>query len=68
MKSDDGQEYVEIDATNMGQSQSGLAILFDIGSQQQVWIPKSVMEDWPDEGKTDTILVKRWFAEKELEI
>lgn len=32
---------------------------------KKFWIPRSNMEDWPDEGKSGTVQVKRWFAEQE---
>ena len=62
MKSDDGKEYIEIDVETMGQTL--MAVFFSDGDKG-FWIPKSQMEDWPDEGETGTALVQRWFAEKE---
>lgn len=56
-------EYAEIDAKNTGETKGG-AVWFDDGDKK-FCIPKSVMEDWPDIGKTGTILVERWFAENE---
>jgi len=62
MKSDDGKEYAEIDVKNTGETKGG-AIWFNDGDRK-FSIPKSVMEDWPDEGETGTALVQRWFAEQ----
>ena len=71
MKSDDGEEYIEISVMNLGETD--FAVRFDDGGIWQpdkddksddLWIPKSAMEDWPDKYKTGTALVVRWFAEK----
>ena len=67
IKSDDGEEYAEIDVTTIGETD--FAVKFDDGIErvgdEVLWVPKSVMEDWPDLYKTGTALVARWFAEKE---
>ena len=63
IKSDDGEEYVEIDVRTVNETE--FAVLFDNGDiTNDFWVPKSAMEDWPDKYKTGTALIKRWFAEK----
>jgi len=42
-----------------------LAVLFDFGLDDLKWVPKSVMEDWPDEGEFGDVLIKEWWAERE---
>ena len=56
------KRYAEIDLEWKAETEE--AVLLNDG-YKDFWIPKSVMEDWPDEGKTDTVLVQEWFAEKE---
>ena len=55
-------EYCEIDVRNTGETE--LSVWFDDGDNK-FNIPKSVMEDWPDIGKTGTAMIEIWFAEKE---
>ncbi len=38
------------------------AVLFDFGHTEEVWIPKSQMEDWPDDGFTGEVMVYEWIA------
>ena len=64
IKGDDGKLYIEIDVKCLGESPSGLAVFFTDGDKK-FSIPKSVMEDWPDEGDTGTAIVRQWFAEQE---
>jgi len=64
IKGDDGKLYVEIDVKCLGDSATGLAVFFTDGDKK-FSIPKSVMEDWPDEGDTGTVIVRQWFAEQE---
>ena len=56
-------KYVEIDATTVAETHD--AVLLDCGLDKDKWIPKSVMEDWPDLNETGTALIAVWFAEKE---
>lgn len=44
--------------------ESDLAVLFDIEGEE-VWVPKSLMEDWPDEDDEGEIEIPEWFAIKE---
>lgn len=39
-----------------------MAVYIDFGRDMPVWVPKSVMEDWPDEGKFGEVLIEEWFA------
>lgn len=55
-------EYVEVEVEN--KIETDLAVLFFNGDRE-FWIPKSVMERWPDLGESGTALVAEWFAEKE---
>ena len=54
--------YAEIDVETV--NETDMAVRFNDGSKD-FWIPKSVMEDWPDELETGTALVAEWFAIKE---
>ena len=65
IKSENGKTYVEIDVTTKYETDK--AVLFDTGNDEDVWVPKSVMEDWPSIGDSSTALIEEWFAiEKEL--
>lgn len=61
IKDTDGNEYTEIDVKNVGETE--MAVYFDNGDKK-FWIPKSVMEDWPDLNETGTAMIKIWFAEQ----
>lgn len=63
IKDTDGNEYVELDVKNTGETKGG-AVWFDDGDKKFP-VPKSVMEDWPDVGETGTALIAVWFAEQE---
>lgn len=57
-------EYIEIDVET--KHETDMAVLFNDGDND-FWVPKSVLEDWPDVGDTGTALIQEWFAiEKEL--
>ncbi len=60
-----GKELVEIDVETILDDKKYQAVLFDVGKDDDQWIPRSVMEDWPDEGESGVVMVQRWFAEKE---
>jgi len=62
IKDTDRNEFAEIDVETVHETDE--AVLFDDGDKK-FWIPKSVMEDWPDVGETGTAMVALWFAEKE---
>ena len=64
IKDDEGNEYVEVDVKCLGEAPSGLAVWFHDGDRK-FSVPKSVMEDWPDEGQEGTALIRLWFAEQE---
>jgi hypothetical protein len=40
------------------------AVWFRI-DDRKIWVPRSLMEDWPDEGDQGIVEVKEWFAERE---
>jgi len=64
IKDTDGNEFAELDVMVIGETDE--AVRFDDGDEQ-FWIPKSCMEDWPDMNQTGTALIQMWFAEeKEL--
>ena len=54
--------YIELEATNNFETPD--AVLLDFGGPTAQWIPKSQMEDWPDEGEFGEVLVKEWMAEE----
>ena len=56
------EEYVEIDVRTLHWTE--FAVLFDVGGDEDVWIPKSALEDWPDKRQNGVAIVARWFAEK----
>lgn len=60
-----GKELVEIKVTTILDDDEYQAVLFDVGRVDHQWIPRSVMEDWPDEDESGTVMVQRWFAERE---
>lgn len=45
-------------------SETEMAVCFNDGNKQ-FWVPKSVMEDWPDIGHDGIALVCIWFAKEE---
>lgn len=53
---------VEVDLDNIKETE--MAVLFSDGDEE-IWIPKSLMEDWPEVGESGTALVEEWFATKE---
>lgn len=55
-------EYVEVDAKAV--AESAFAVLLDTGDDE-CWVPKSVMDEWPEVGETGTALIEEWFAVKE---
>ena len=65
IKSDNGTQYAEISVTTKIDNKRYNAVLFDFGDKED-WIPRSVMEDWPDLNKTGTALIAVWFVEKEM--
>jgi len=55
-------DYIELDATHIHETDR--AVLLDFGDGG-IWVPKSVMNEWPDEGQTEEIVIAEWFALKE---
>lgn len=55
-------EYVEIDVETI--RETDMAVQFSDG-YEAFWVPKSVMEHWPDLGHAGSALVAEWFAENE---
>jgi len=56
--------FIEIDVET--KYETDMAVLFNDGDND-FWVPKSVLEDWPDVGDIGTAMVQEWFAiEKEL--
>ena len=61
-----GAESIKIDDVTV-EAETDLAPLSSV-EDKKIWIPKSVVHDDSDvqiEGDTGTIVVMRWFAEKE---
>ena len=54
--------FVELEGTAL--SDTDLAVAFDFGVDRIIWLPKSMMEDWPDIGENGTVLVQEWIAEE----
>jgi len=40
------------------------AILVDFGDPEAVWLPKSQLEDWPDVGDCDDVIMPEWLAKE----
>jgi hypothetical protein len=40
------------------------AIFADVGLDEAVWLPKSQLEDWPDEGEFGDIMLPQWLLEE----
>ena len=53
-------DYIEV--FGMCLHETAEAVMFDFGIDKNVWIPKSLMEDWPDSGDTGSVLMKEWIA------
>ena len=45
-------------------AETDLAILADVGEKNDVWLPKSQLEDWPDVNKSGEIMMTEWIAEE----
>ncbi len=60
-----GKELVEIDVTTILDDKKHQAVLFDVGKDDDQWIPRSVMGVWPEEGENGIAEVQQWFYEKE---
>ena len=62
------KEPVEIFVTVIFESHEGEnmmgAILVDVGDLE-VWIPKSLLGEWPEVGESGKILVPEWLAIEE---
>jgi len=56
------KDYIEVFGAVKGESK--LAVLIDFGDVAK-WVPKSLMEDWPDVGDSGDVILKEWFAVKE---
>jgi hypothetical protein len=56
------KDYIEIDV--LTKYETDLAVLFSDGDNE-FWIPKSVMEDWPEPEEEGTAVIEEWFAYKE---
>lgn len=61
-------EYIELDVkaiheTEPGESSVGAVLFFD--GDKKFWVPKSLMEEWPEPGTEGTALIAEWFAERE---
>lgn len=56
------ENVVELDVETLRETEQ--AVLFTDGDEQ-FWIPKSQMEEWPEEGDSGVAIVAEWFAEKE---
>lgn len=54
--------FVEVDVDVVHETDE--AVLFSDG-EEKFWVPKSVMEEWPDVGESGTALIAEWFALKE---
>jgi len=59
--SDEEITYVDFDVDVIRETDR--AILVNDGDEE-FWIPKSVMESWPDPGKSGEARIAEWFALK----
>ena len=55
-------EYIEIDVEVI--TETDQAVLVDDGDNQ-IWVPKSVMQEWPEVGETGTAAIAEWFCLEE---
>jgi len=53
---DNRKRYIEIEV--LVKVINPLAVMFDDGT----WVPKSCMEDWPDEGEYGVVIIAENFA------
>lgn len=59
------KEIIEIEGEVI--IETDLAIMINAEGGDEIWLPKSQLEDWPDVGDEGEILLPRWLAEeKEL--
>jgi len=54
--------YVVLEGQTMRETEKAVLINFDDDEQ---WVPKSLLEDWPDEDCIGDIIVKEWWARQE---
>ena len=58
-------QWTELDVDKVV-AETDLAILVKMDGND-IWLPKSQLDDWPDVGDSGTIIIKTWLAEeKEL--
>ena len=55
-------KYTEIDGLNKAETSD--AVLMDDGDDDELWIPKSQMNDWPEKGSTGEFIISIRFAAK----
>jgi hypothetical protein len=55
-------ELVSVNGTTMFETEK--AILADFGLEENIWIPKSQMEDWPEPLENGEFLMPRWLAKE----
>lgn len=58
-----GKEYKIVeDCETVSETDNAVLILID---NEEKWIPKSQLEDWPDKGEEGEIIITKWWGEKE---
>jgi hypothetical protein len=64
----ENEEWTEIEGTVIKETpatdKSEGAIYVDFEDGLKEWLPKSQLDDWPDEGDTGLIRMKTWLAEE----
>jgi hypothetical protein len=52
--------YIELTGTTI--YETDMAVLFDFGGDENKWVPKSCLEDWPDIRQNGEVIIKEQFA------
>ena len=58
-------QYCEVSCILLKESPSGKAFLIDHGTEEAVWVPKSQIQNHPDEleeGASVDLLIPKWLA------
>jgi len=61
-KFENDKSLISVEATTLRETDQ--AVLFDFGLPEEVWIPKSQLEEWPDEDDFGEVWIKEWIAKE----
>lgn len=52
---------IAVEGKSLHETEKAVRLRID---NEEYWVPKSVLEDWPDEDEIGDVLVQRWWAEQ----